>query len=196
MAPLVKIYPRLFPWNSGPLRTPGPGTLGQKRRRSVDRRASERASKRASDRLVGQVRGGKGRTLSQKDAKQRASERASVCQPWPWQVVARRKASAVQRPTRSHFWSTILSLLPAETPNYNVCSPCALHRGWTTSALREFFFNRLPSLDEWSLSTAGQPERQPSNGWMDRGREWRRGGREDCCQPANEKRLRSCAACT
>lgn len=81
MAPLVKIYPRLFPWNSGPLRTPGPGTLGQKRRRSVDRRASERASKRASDRLVGQVRGGKGRTLSQKDAKQRASERASECVP-------------------------------------------------------------------------------------------------------------------
>ena len=76
MAPLVKIYPRLFPWNSGPLRTPGPGTLGQKRRRSVDRRASERVSERASwlaRYVVVKVELSRKRT--------RSSERASECVP-------------------------------------------------------------------------------------------------------------------
>lgn len=138
MAPLVKIYPRLFPWNSGPLRTPGPGTLGQKRRRSVDRRASERAS----ERLVGQVKV----KLSRK-----SSERANcVCQPW--QVVARRKASAVQRTDPKPFLihdplSLSLSLsASSRDPRITMCAPRA--RFTVGGPAREFFLNRLPSLDE------------------------------------------------
>lgn len=185
MAPLVKIYPRLFPWNSGPLRThPVLEHWKQKRRRSVDRRASERTN---DDWLVGQVRGGKGKTLSQKDAK-RASERANcVCQPW--QVVARRKAPAVYKDRPEAIFDPRSSLSASSRDPELQCalpvraSPWVDHLGST----RIFLKSPLPSLDERSLSTAGQPVRQASNGWMDRG--WERRGEVE--RTAVSRRMKS-----